>query len=405
MNIVQANDCYRVYGDSITMHQKLPIGTYKVAFNQLAGFQLFKQPDFVITEKKIYGATNEKIEKVLRGFSIATRNFGIILSGEKGARKSLFARQLSMKAAATGLPTIIVNEYTPGIADFLSSIQQEVLVIFDEFEKTFSTRDNSGEENTDLQGELLSMFDGTDGGKKLFVITCNDIDKLHNCLLGRPGRFHYHFELGFLSLDAIEDYLKDNLNESYYSEISAILAYSAQQEMTYDILRAIVFELNLGYSAQETLNDLNIKYGSNRILFDCSLILDDGTVFTDDFYMPFNENSLTRHVVTADGAMVCHITFNPADLHLVRGNNQIEFELDPSKLNKCTFSNEKSYDTDSPYYTEANIKKISIVRQNNFDYTLPFNFNSIAQYAGQLDSNTVLRPSQRVCSKMAAHNF
>ena len=40
---------------------------------------------------------------------------------------------------------------------------------------------------------MLSLFDGLDNGKKLFVITCNEVERLNAYLLNRPGRFHYHF--------------------------------------------------------------------------------------------------------------------------------------------------------------------------------------------------------------------
>lgn len=68
---------------------------------------------------------------------------------------------------------IIVDCPIPGISNFLSSIEQEVVIIFDEFEKTFARNDDG-----DPQVELLSLFDGVDDGKKLFVITCNDTKRL-----------------------------------------------------------------------------------------------------------------------------------------------------------------------------------------------------------------------------------
>ena len=36
------------------------------------------------------------------------------------------------------MPVIIVDTAIPGISNFLASIQQEVTIIFDEFEKTFA---------------------------------------------------------------------------------------------------------------------------------------------------------------------------------------------------------------------------------------------------------------------------
>lgn len=43
-------------------------------------------------------------------------------------------------------------------------------ILFDEFDKTFQSNDDQ-----DDQAALLSLFDGTAGGKKLFLVTCNKL--------------------------------------------------------------------------------------------------------------------------------------------------------------------------------------------------------------------------------------
>ena len=73
------------------------------------------------------------------------------------------------------LPVIFVNSYVPGVADYIASIKQPVVVVFDEFDKTFSNKD----EENDCQTEMLTLFDGIYPGKKLFVITCNNINHLN----------------------------------------------------------------------------------------------------------------------------------------------------------------------------------------------------------------------------------
>ena len=55
------------------------------------------------------------------------------MSGNKGSGKSLFARELSKKCLEKEIPVIIVNISVPGIASFLASIEQEVMILFDEF--------------------------------------------------------------------------------------------------------------------------------------------------------------------------------------------------------------------------------------------------------------------------------
>lgn len=49
------------------------------------------------------------------------------------------------------MPVIVVDSPIPGISNFLSSIEQEVVIIFDEFEKTFA-RNDDGDPQVSIYG-------------------------------------------------------------------------------------------------------------------------------------------------------------------------------------------------------------------------------------------------------------
>lgn len=251
MNIVKSGNSLSIYGEEVQTFKSLPLGTYKVCFSPMAGFSLQTHDD-LSTDEKIYGSTIAKTKKILKTFKEFNRNMGVILSGPKGAGKSMFAKCLAEEGKKLNLPLIIVAGAYSGLSDFISKIKQECIVLFDEFEKTFD--EEEGE-----QEKLLSLFDGLDSGKKLFVLTCNDTNKLSQFLLNRPGRFHYHFEFGPLDDADIREYLEDNLIDAAKKYIPEIIMASTLSEFTYDILRAIVFELNQGYELKETLEDLNIE--------------------------------------------------------------------------------------------------------------------------------------------------
>lgn len=274
MNIIKAGSRYQIYGEDLNTYDKLPVRSYDVAFHQMQGFFLVARPDLVVKEEKVYGNHKQKVQKVMRSFRQTDRNFGVILSGQKGIGKSLMARLLAEEGIANGLPVITVTDYIPGIASFLSSIEQEVIVIFDEFEKTFS----KVEDKPDPQEEMLSLFDGLDGGKKLFVITCNEIRRLNEFMVDRPGRFHYHFRMGAPTDNEIKEYMEDKLQKEYWGEINRIINFSRTTEMTYDYLRAIAFDLNQGYSLEDSLSDLNISGATNNY-YDITAYMADGSVY------------------------------------------------------------------------------------------------------------------------------
>ena len=363
MNVVHSGDTYQIYGDALKTYDKLPLGTYEICFHKMMGFYLSSHNDLVVNEDRIYGSTPVKVEKVLRGFSSVDRNFGVILSGRKGIGKSLFARQLSVRAKDYNLPLIIVPCYYPGISDFISSIEQEVIVLFDEFEKTFANQ-----EHCNPQEEMLSLFDGIDNGKKLFVITCNEIGKLNSYLINRPGRFHYHFVLGNPNPDEIKEYMIDKLKPEYHHLIKKLVGFSMNVDLTYDVLRAIAFELNMGYSFEETLMDLNIsKEGSPR--YNIRIDFADGTYrvrnserintySNERVYYWFNDKN-------GRGSDSIRIDFNPADI--VIDMDHAEMTLDPSKVER--YVDDDFMDSDDPnekaryeYLCNLPITKITFTR-------------------------------------------
>lgn len=273
MNVVNSGSVYQIYDEGMQTSKTLPSKVFDVQFSKLQGFFLVARADIKAEEDKIYGNYVQKINKVLSGYKAVDRNFGVILSGPKGVGKTLFTKLLSIAAREQNYPVIIVSNYIPGIAHFLSSIDQDVVVLFDEFEKTFAETDDCTP-----QDEMLSLFDGLDSGHKLFIVTCNDMGKLSNYLLNRPGRFHYHFTLDVPNAEEIREYLEDKLAPPYQGAINDVINFSNIGKITYDCLRAIAFELNQGYSLEETLNDLNL-IRDKSISFDITAEFMDGAVY------------------------------------------------------------------------------------------------------------------------------
>lgn len=312
MRVVNTGNVFRIYDNTMKTYDGLPAGAYQVNFSQQSGFFLTGYDEITITEK-VYGVHTEKVTKVLNSFKVFERNLGVILSGAKGIGKSLFGKMLSVEAIAAGYPLIIVNQYIPGIADYLTSIQQEVVVFFDEFDKTFYSKGDR-DSMSDPQSEMLTLFDGLSQGKKLFIVTCNELNNLNNYLVNRPGRFHYHFRFDYPSAEQIREYLEDKIPESAYGQIDKVITFARKIDLNYDCLRAIAFELTLGIPFEEAIKDLNIlnlsreSYIANLVFADggkcrkeiwCDMFADDDVCveFTDekgfDFYATFNPQNST----------------------------------------------------------------------------------------------------------------
>ena len=263
---------------------------------------------------KVYGIHQQKVDKVLRAFGGFNRNLGVILSGNKGIGKSIFAKLLALQAVQRGIPVIIVERFIPGIASYLESIEQEVMVLFDEFDKTFSNI-KAGENEPDPQAGLLSLFDGVATGKKLFVVTCNELYGLNDYLINRPGRFHYHFRFEYPSDSEIREYLCDKLDRNYWSQIDAVIAFSRKVDLNYDCLRSIAFELNTGNDFADAIKDLNI-INTYDMRYDISLHFENGTVLVDrnykmDLFMPSDcVYDSTRGCSTLEGDLITVVDYD-----------------------------------------------------------------------------------------------
>ena len=255
MKIISTGAGYKIYDDSLRTYDQLPAQVYSIAFDQQTGFSLVEYADIDVKEKT-YGVHTEKVQKVANAFERVERNLGVILSGDKGIGKSLFAKMLSQEGVNRGYPVIVVEHYIPTIANFINSIDQPIYVLFDEFDKTFGGKREDRDSIGDPQTEMLTLFDGVAQGKKMFIITCNNLSNLNDYLVNRPGRFHYHFRFDYPNADAITEYLIDKGISK--TEADKVVAFASKVKLNYDCLRAIAFELQTGDTFEDAIADLNI---------------------------------------------------------------------------------------------------------------------------------------------------
>lgn len=313
MKAIKIGNHYEIYDDSLETFDSLPARVYTVRFSKMTGFFLEEHSDLNIDEK-IYGVHLNKVDKVLSAFTQFQRSLGVILSGDKGIGKSLFAKLLCIRAVKENLPVVIVDKFVPGISAYIESIEQEAVILFDEFDKTFGSV-KTGEGEADPQAGMLSLFDGMAQGKKLFVITCNELHHLNDYLVNRPGRFHYHFRFEYPSAEEVVEYLHDKLDEKYYGEIDKVVSFSRKVNLNYDCLRAIAFELSTGESFESAITDLNIINTRNE-RYNVVLRYNDGTTLTAkdiniDLFDPTSEANFWMR--DSRGCFIVEAAFSASD--------------------------------------------------------------------------------------------
>lgn len=334
MKTIRTGNIYKIYDNDMKTYDGLPVQCYKVRFDGMSGFYLEKHAGLDTREEKIYGSHKEKVDKVLKNFESFQRSMGVILSGDKGIGKSLCARLMAQEAIKKGLPVLIVDNCYPEITGFLENIEQEVVVIFDEFDKTFGMGGIGRKVENLPQNNLLSLFDGISQGKKLYIITCNEVFCLSSYLINRPGRFHYHFRFEYPSATEIREYMEDKLHEEYYKEIEKVITFSEKINLNYDCLRAIAFELNTGEPFEKAIRDLNIL-NMNEASYNLSLCFEDGSKLEEkDVRLDLFSDSEESVYFCEDGRHILDVEFNPRDcmydmqkrMNIIRGEDlKMEF--------------------------------------------------------------------------------
>lgn len=317
MKIIHSGNMFQVYDDDLKTYDKLPVGVYTLHCSQQMGWYMKSRDEFEVKENKIYGNHERKVEKVLKSYDSFNRNLGVILSGSKGIGKSLFTRLLAIAAMKKGLPILMVEKHIPGLAGYIQSIDQEIMVMFDEYDKTFGGIE-APEGLADPQTELLSLFDGTSTGKKLFVITCNETNKISPYLVNRPGRFHYHIRFENPESDEIREYLQDNITDKEnWAQIDSIVTFASRVGLNYDCLRSIAFEINNGESFEDAIKDLNIV-NAEIPRYTLSIVYKDGTVARHRYPKQIDLYSSNEVVIDdfyiGSEYVICNISFNTRDV-------------------------------------------------------------------------------------------
>ncbi|UUV32150.1 ATP-binding protein [Amycolatopsis roodepoortensis] len=270
--IVESNGQFRFYGASVRNHDQLPVATYAIDFNPLSGgHSLRKVAPLSPGEGKIYGSHAERVDLIVDRYPRMDRSLGAILSGDKGMGKSLMLRMLAERLREQlGLPTVLVQHATSGLASFLDELG-EVAVIFDEFEKVFA---KDGDE--DSQTQFLSLFDGLSTAKRLYLLSVNDLSRVNEFLLNRPGRLHYHMEFTYPEPETVAAYLHDQVSAITDDQVAEVVEFSRKFALNFDHLRAIALELSLGGEFYKVVKELNIKRNPRGTTARATITWEDG---------------------------------------------------------------------------------------------------------------------------------
>lgn len=228
----------------------LPVGIYRLQESKTGPF-LERVSDKFEMPEKVYGLNRNFINRVKKTILNSKDNLGVLVNGIRGTGKTVTCELLCNELY---MPIVIVERAWPGLGDFLITVQMEMVIFFDEFEKIFK-----GEESQ----SLLPLMDGvlTTEWRRIFLMTTNELRVDHN-MLQRPGRIRYIKTFGNLSPSSIEEIVEDKL-ESKNRKDSVIRFISELEIITVDIVVEVCQEVNIHDEDPEAFRDcFNVRRGS-----------------------------------------------------------------------------------------------------------------------------------------------
>jgi len=233
---------------------KLPPKVYTLMFDPMLGFYLSLTKEFFEVPSNIFGNSSSRVDKVFNTYMNRDNGLGVLLTGDKGAGKTLLLELLANKMIENNIPVILINTAYSGdtFNSFINKLGECVL-LFDEFGKTYS-------EGECEQESLLTLFDGIYSQRRMIILTENSEKDIDEYLLARPSRIYYHFRYKKLDTDTVKDYM--NYYEFDQDVISEMLNIRSKTlNFSFDILQSLCNEYMLYKGELEDLaEDLNIGY-------------------------------------------------------------------------------------------------------------------------------------------------
>jgi hypothetical protein len=286
------------FGEIPDVHKALPSLVYELEFNaESKQFFLRKVSDTFGMPEKVYGLEDSLIERVLTTFNRLNKNFGVLLKGLKGTGKTIAAKVICNKI---NLPVILVTKPWPNIGNFINSIDQNIVLFFDEFEKVYEYssyvsddefEEGSGKSPKQNVNSLLTLMDGvfTSKYKRLFLLTTNK-DYLPDPMVARPSRIRYVKDFSDLNYEGIMEILNDTvINKKHIPELAKLL--KGLEIITVDIVKSVAEESNIYDTADpDHFSIFNVKKQERKWdIYEIdderkeTLIYSDETAYPDQF--------------------------------------------------------------------------------------------------------------------------
>ena len=221
---------------------KIGPGVYSVQLDVKSGEYglIWKKQVFEMTDK-LYGVINKRCDRILDKFDNSKKGTSALLHGLKGTGKSVLSKLVANRMIANNYPVVLVEDMymDTRFKDFIERLG-DCCLIFDEFTVVYKT--------SEAQGKLLGLLDGMSDGRRLIMMTTNDIDEVIDPMENRPGRVYFNIEFGGLTIEDTKGQLDDGGLTGEVRDLVEMMI-SLSTTISWDIVGTLVVE----YSPNDTV--------------------------------------------------------------------------------------------------------------------------------------------------------
>lgn len=246
-----------VFGPSEQMSYEFKSGyTYQVKYDSNTGKIFFIENGEIELPEQLYVTDKDKrfIDRVIERYNNTSKGVtGVMLEGIKGAGKTVTMKSIAKHA---NLPIFILTNVFPWykLSDLFQKLEEfEACFIIDELDKFGDCYDTN---------KLLDCFDGmTNAGKKLILLTCNELEKTNKYLQDRCSRVRYSRTYKTLPEDIIKLLAQDKLDNKERVDDVVNFIMKNFKLPSFDNVNSFINEANQfsDIPLDELVEDMNIK--------------------------------------------------------------------------------------------------------------------------------------------------
>lgn len=249
------------------------------------------------------------LDRIKRNYLNGNKQMACLFYGLSGMGKSLASKQLCNELVEEAkMPAIIIGKDE---ASYFSSIIDQLntpsIIFVDEFEKLFKydeENDISASDDALSQNGLLSILDGTNDSKHLFIFTANNDSKISPYFFNRPSRIRYAVEYRKLPKEIVESLIDQEVRREEDKEsLRGLVKFVAN--LTYDVLFELINEYNNnpGTKVEDIIRIFNIQLldvSDDYFTVQSKLHLPEKYKHLEERYQDVIKLTLSRYVSMAD---------------------------------------------------------------------------------------------------------